>query len=93
MDVTKPSELDQTGEKLVTVVSMRDHGKGVLKQEFGNLFGRYVQLEISKAKDHKFNEGASNGVNQSPSGTGAPWAQSCAAIHLGDAGTHLGGQH
>lgn len=57
-------------DKLAVVVSIRDHGGGIPQEEFSSLFGRFVQLEVSKEKDRKSNGCTGNLVDQSPSGTG-----------------------
>lgn len=55
--------------KVVTIVSVRDHGNGIPEDELENLFGEFVQLEISKEKDRNYDGGGGKFVGQS-SGSG-----------------------
>lgn len=52
-----------------TVVSVRDKGRGIPEDELASLFGEFVQLEISKEKDRKYEGGGGKFVGQS-SGSG-----------------------
>jgi CheY-like chemotaxis protein len=45
--------------QIMTVISIRDHGKGIPQEEMSRLFGEFVQLEVSMQKDRNY--GASSG--------------------------------
>jgi signal transduction histidine kinase len=47
-------------QEMVTIVSIRDQGRGILECEIANLFEEFVQLEISKEMDRHY--GASRGT-------------------------------
>ena len=55
--------------EIVTVVSVRDHGKGIPERELASLFGKFVQLEVSQEKDRKYDGGGGHFVGTS-SGSG-----------------------
>lgn len=42
---------------VVTVISIRDYGKGIPENEMANLFGEWSQLDNSKEKDRKYGSG------------------------------------
>jgi len=42
---------------IVTIISVRDHGRGIPERELASLFGEFVQLEISKEKDRNYGGG------------------------------------
>lgn len=78
-------------KKKVTVISVRDHGRGIPMKEMGSLFGEFVQLEVSKEVDCKYASKGAHIVGQtSGSGLGLHlvlkfvtmmggniWAQNC----------------
>lgn len=66
-----PKALDvlKKQRQTMTAISVRDHGRGIPEGELASLFGEFVQLEISKEKDRKYDGGGGKFVGQS-SGSG-----------------------
>lgn len=61
----------QNSHQIMTVISVRDEGRGIPAGEMGNLFTEFVQLKVSQEMDRS-NERTGTGVNRvgQTSGTG-----------------------
>jgi signal transduction histidine kinase/AmiR/NasT family two-component response regulator len=65
---TQLQELDQESRN-VTVITVRDHGRGIPSSEFDKVFGEFMQLEISLEKDQDYDGSKAHMAAQS-SGSG-----------------------